>query len=141
MIATQLTTVIGTSARSLKMAELVRKGPNSRVPVLLLGESGTGKEVIARAIHNVKNQGAFVPIDCGALPSTLIESELFGHERGAFTGALASRPGLLQRAHGGTVFFDEVGELPLEAQAKLLRTLQQQEIRPVGSDHARPCSF
>jgi DNA-binding NtrC family response regulator len=133
--------MVGTSARSLKVAQLIEKLGNSRVPTLLLGESGTGKEVTARAIHNVRNQGAFIPIDCGALSANLVESELFGHEKGAFTGAFASRPGLLQMADGGTAFFDEVGELPLEVQAKLLRTLQQQEIRPVGSNRTKPCTF
>jgi DNA-binding NtrC family response regulator len=137
----QFPTMFGTSARSLKVAQLVQKLGNSRVPTVLMGESGTGKEVTARAIHNVRGQGAFVPVDCAALAANLVESELFGHERGAFTGAVVSRPGLLQLADGGTAFFDEVGELPLEAQAKLLRALQQQEIRPVGSDRPRPCSF
>jgi DNA-binding NtrC family response regulator len=137
----QSQTMLGTSARSLKVARLVEKLGKSRVPTLILGESGTGKEIVARAIHDVRSQGAFVPIDCGALSANLVESELFGHERGAFTGALATRHGLLQMADGGTAFFDEVGELPLDAQAKLLRTLQQQEIRPVGSNRARPCTF
>jgi transcriptional regulator with GAF, ATPase, and Fis domain len=134
-------TMLGASARSLELVKLIEKLGNSQVPTLILGESGTGKEVTARAIHSVRSQGAFVPIDCGALPANLVESELFGHEKGAFTGALASRPGLLQMADGGTAFFDEVGELPLDAQAKLLRTLQQREIRPVGSNRARPCNF
>jgi len=133
--------MFGTSASSLKAARLIKKLGNSRVPTLIFGETGTGKEVAARAIHEVRNQGAFVPIDCGALSANLVESELFGHERGAFTGALATRPGLLQMADGGTAFFDEVGELPLDTQAKLLRTLQQQEIRPVGSNRVKPCTF
>jgi two-component system, NtrC family, response regulator AtoC len=133
--------MVGTSARSLKAAGLIKKLGNSRVPTLIFGETGTGKEVAARAIHEVRNQGAFVPIDCAALSAHLVESELFGHEKGAFTGALATRPGLLQMADGGTAFFDEVGELPLDTQAKLLRTLQQQEIRPVGSNRVKPCTF
>jgi DNA-binding NtrC family response regulator len=141
MMASLFQTMIGSSTRSLKVEQLVKKLGNSRVPTLLLGESGTGKEVTARAIHNVRSQGSFVPIDCGALPANLVESELFGHEKGAFTGAFVSRPGLLQLADGGTAFFDEVGELPLEVQAKLLRALQQQEIRPVGGNRPRPCSF
>jgi DNA-binding NtrC family response regulator len=140
-VRSPLQSMIGTSPSTRRIGQLVQKVGLSRVPVLLWGESGTGKEVAARAIHDVRSQGAFVPIDCGALPSNLIESELFGHERGAFTGAQTRRVGLLQQAHGGTAFFDEVGELPLEAQAKLLRTLQQQEIRPVGSDSPRPCVF
>jgi len=133
--------VVGTSTLFRKVLELVQKVGNSDVAVLLQGESGTGKELVARMIFEVKPKGQFVPIDCGALPPNLVESELFGHERGAFTGALSTRPGLLQAAHGGTAFFDEIGELPTEGQAKLLRSLQQQEIRPVGSDRSRPCHF
>jgi DNA-binding NtrC family response regulator len=133
--------VVGTSTLFRKVLELVQKVGNSDVAVLLQGESGTGKELVARMIYEVKPKGQFVPIDCGALPPNLVESELFGHERGAFTGALSARPGLLQAAHGGTAFFDEIGELPAEGQAKLLRSLQQQEIRPVGSDRSRPCRF
>jgi DNA-binding NtrC family response regulator len=133
--------VVGKSPLFRKVLELVQKVGNSDVAVLLQGESGTGKELVARMIYEVKPKGRFVPIDCGALPSNLVESELFGHERGAFTGALSARLGLLQAAHGGTAFFDEIGELPAEGQAKLLRSLQQQEIRPVGSDQSRPCRF
>ncbi|MBV9746123.1 MAG: sigma-54-dependent Fis family transcriptional regulator, partial [Acidobacteriia bacterium] len=124
-----------------KLLDMVEKVGKSDVAVLLQGESGTGKELVARLIYGVKGKGQFVPVDCGALPTTLVESELFGHERGAFTGAVASRPGLLQKAHDGTAFFDEVGELPADAQAKLLRALQQREIRSVGSDRTRPCEF
>jgi two-component system response regulator HydG len=131
----------GTSKPMLRLCEMIRKVGRSQVSVLLQGESGTGKEVVARSIYAAKPEGEFVPIDCGSLVPTLIESELFGHERGAFTGASGSRTGLLQTAHGGTVFFDEVGELPAEAQVKLLRVLQQREIRPVGSNRSQPCSF
>jgi DNA-binding NtrC family response regulator len=113
----------------------------SRVPVLIQGESGTGKELLARTIYAVKPQGEFVPIDCGSLSLALLESELFGHERGAFTGAVVQRIGLLQIASGGTAFFDEIGELPPEAQAKLLRVLQQKEIRPVGGNRSQACDF
>ena len=133
--------MVGTSAPFRKVLELVQKVGNSEVAVLLQGESGTGKELVARMIYETKAKGQFVPIDCGALPPNLVESELFGHERGAFTGALSARTGLLQAANGGTAFFDEIGELPAEGQAKLLRSLQQQEIRPVGSDRSRPCRF
>src|SRR4029077_7370247 len=99
----------------------------------LLGESGTGKEVIARAIHDTNPVGNFVPIDCGSLVGPLMESELFGHTRGAFTGAADAKRGLIELADGGTAFFDEIGDLPLEMQVKLLRLLQEREFRPVGS--------
>jgi DNA-binding NtrC family response regulator len=124
-----------------EIREMIRKVGRSRVSVLIQGESGTGKELVARAIYAARPEGEFVPIDCGSLVPTLIESELFGHQRGAFTGAVGSRTGLLQTAHGGTAFFDEIGELSAEAQVKLLRVLQQQEIRPVGSNRSQPCSF
>jgi two-component system response regulator HydG len=130
-----LVDLIGTSERMLKVRRLIAKVAPQRHPVLILGESGTGKELVARSIHA---QGPwpdkpFVPVDCGALAPTLIESELFGHVRGAFTGATQSRQGLLVAADGGTVFFDEVAELPFELQSKLLRALQEREIRPLGS--------
>jgi transcriptional regulator with PAS, ATPase and Fis domain len=105
----------------------------SRSPVLLLGESGTGKEVVARAIHNANPTGTFIPIDCGSLVGPLMESELFGHTRGAFTGATEVKRGLIELADGGTAFFDEIGDLPIEMQVKLLRLLQEHEFRPVGS--------
>jgi DNA-binding NtrC family response regulator len=101
--------------------------------VLLLGESGTGKEVVARAIHDANPAGEFVPIDCGALVGPLVESELFGHTKGAFTGAAEAKRGLIEVADGGTAFFDEIGDLPLDMQVKLLRLLQEREFRPVGS--------
>ena len=103
--------------------------------MLIEAESGTGKELIARAIHetSVRRDASFVPVDCGALPEGIIENELFGHERGAFTGADRAASGLFRAANGGTLFLDEVGELPLSAQAKLLRTIQEREIRPLGS--------
>lgn len=104
-----------------------------RIPVLIEGESGTGKEVAARSIYNVAPRGYFVPIDCGSLVGTMMESELFGHVRGAFTGANETKSGLIQLANGGTAFFDEIGEVPLELQCKLLRVLQEQEVRPLGS--------
>jgi DNA-binding NtrC family response regulator len=101
--------------------------------VLLLGETGVGKEVIARSIHESNPAGNFVPIDCGSLVGPLMESELFGHTKGAFTGAAEAKRGLIDLANGGTAFFDEIGDLPLELQVKLLRVLQEREYRPVGS--------
>lgn len=101
-------------------------------PVLLLGETGTGKEMVARALHEVSPRGPFVTIDCSSMVGSLMESELFGHAKGAFTGAVGQKTGLIEMANGGTAFFDEIGELPLEVQAKLLRVLQEKEFRPVG---------
>jgi transcriptional regulator with PAS, ATPase and Fis domain len=115
---------------------MISRLKDTRTPVLITGESGTGKELVARAIHfrgSFANR-PFVAVDCGSLVPTLIESELFGYEKGAFTGAMRSKPGLFQSASGGTIFLDEIGELPLEMQAKLLRVLQEKEVRPVGSN-------
>jgi DNA-binding NtrC family response regulator len=112
---------------------MVGKAARTRLPVLLLGESGTGKEVTARAIHDANPRGQFVPIDCGSLVGTLMESELFGHVKGAFSGAVDNKKGLVELADGGTAFFDEIGDLPLEMQVKLLRLVQESEFRAVGS--------
>ena len=111
--------------------------------VLVTGESGTGKELVARAIHahSRRREGPFVPVHMAALSSALVESELFGHARGAFTGAAAARLGLLELAGGGTLFLDEVGDIPLESQVKLLRVLEQREVTPVGESRARPVDF
>lgn len=131
---------LGTSGPMQRVYELILKVADKRHPVLILGESGTGKELVARAVHgySAMREKPFVPVDCGALTPNLIESELFGHVRGAFTGAMQARTGLLAGAGGGTVFLDEIGELPVELQAKLLRALQQREIRPLGSNEAVP---
>jgi two-component system response regulator AtoC len=133
---TELHGIIGSSAKIQDVLRMVARLKDTRTPVLIYGESGTGKELVARAMHF---RGAFatrpfVAVDCGSLVPTLIESELFGYEKGAFTGALKSKQGLFQAADGGTIFLDEVGELPLELQAKLLRVLQEKEVRPVGSN-------
>ncbi len=133
--------LIGQSARTRQILRLVEKLSRCRWPVLLLGETGTGKELVARAIHSLNPVGPFVPIDCSSLVGPLMESELFGHVKGAFTGAVASKVGLIELANGGTAFLDEIGELPLDMQAKLLRVLQEKEFRPVGSLQQRRSDF
>ncbi len=133
--------IVGDSPRTRQILRLVEKVGKGRWPVLLLGETGTGKEVVARAIHNVNPAGPFVPIDCSSLVGPLMESELFGHVRGAFTGAMGNKVGLIELANGGTAFLDEIGELPLDLQAKLLRVLQEKEFRPVGSLSSRKSNF
>ncbi|TVP79266.1 MAG: sigma-54-dependent Fis family transcriptional regulator [Puniceicoccaceae bacterium] len=127
--------MIGNSPRMRTLIYEIRKVAATREPILLLGESGTGKELAARAIHAESRVSAkdFVPVNCAAIPAELIESELFGHEKGAFTGAHQKKPGLFQAAAGGSLFLDEIGELSLELQAKLLRALQEGTIRPVGA--------
>ena len=134
--------MVGQSPEMEKLYRILSKVAFSTHPVLILGESGTGKEMVARSIHfNGPNAAKpFVPVDCGSLVATLIESELFGHVKGAFTGAHRAKDGLLTAAGGGTVFLDEIGELPLDMQAKLLRALQEKEVRPVGATHAVPIS-
>jgi two-component system response regulator AtoC len=128
--------IIGSSASIQHVLRLISRLKDTRTPVLISGESGTGKELVARALHFRGNLASrpFVAVDCGSLVPTLIESELFGYEKGAFTGALRSKQGLLQSADTGTIFLDEVGELPLEMQARLLRFIQEKEVRPVGSN-------
>jgi DNA-binding NtrC family response regulator len=126
--------VLGRSSTMASVCELVKKAARSEANILVLGESGTGKELVARAVHanSPRASQPFVPVDCASLPENLLESELFGHEKGAFTGAVRSKPGLMELAHHGTLFLDEIGELPLGLQSKLLRVLQEREIRRVG---------
>ena len=128
--------IVGSSAKIQEVLRVASRLKDTRTAVLISGESGTGKELIARAIHfrGAFANRPFVAVDCGSLVPTLIESELFGYEKGAFTGALKSKEGLFQSADTGSVFLDEIGELPLELQAKLLRVLQEKEVRPVGSN-------
>jgi two-component system response regulator HydG len=129
--------MIGRSTEMEKIYRILSKVAQSSHPVLILGESGSGKELVARTVHayGPNAQKPFLPVDCGSLVPTLIESELFGYVKGAFTGANRSKDGLLVSAEGGTVFLDEIGELTLDLQAKLLRALQEKEVRPVGATH------
>jgi two-component system, NtrC family, response regulator PilR len=129
--------IIGTSPQMKRIADLIERIAPAKTTVLIQGESGTGKELVARAIHNSSGRQPFVPVNCGAIPETLIEAELFGHVAGAFTGASKTRPGLFESAQGGTIFLDEVAELPLAMQVKLLRVLQERMIRRVGDDQER----
>lgn len=126
--------LLGTSERMQEVFELIHKVAPTRTTILLTGESGTGKELVARAVHTRGPRAGepFVAVNCGAIPETLIESELFGHTKGSFTGATADKPGLFERADAGTVFLDEIGELPLSMQVKLLRVLQERRVRRVG---------
>src|ERR1700747_555447 len=128
--------IIGNSTGIQNVLRLISRLKDTRTPVLISGESGTGKALVARALHfrGAMANLPFVAVDCGSLVPTLIESELFGYEKGAFTGALKSKQGLFQTADTGTIFLDEIGELPVELQAKLLRVLQEKEVRPVGSN-------
>ncbi len=127
--------LVGESPATLQLCEIIKLIASKRVTVLISGETGTGKEVVARALHAASNRASapMVAVNCTALPASLVESELFGHAKGAFTGAHLSRPGRFEQANRGTIFLDEIGDLPLEAQAKLLRVLQEQEFERVGS--------
>jgi len=132
--------LLGSCSSMQAVFHTIRRVAPSDVPVLILGESGTGKEVVARAIHrrSPRREGPFIPINCGAIPENLLESELFGHERGAFTGAHIQRKGRIEMAEGGTLFLDELGELPLPLQVKLLRYLQEQTIERIGGREVIP---
>jgi transcriptional regulator with GAF, ATPase, and Fis domain/tetratricopeptide (TPR) repeat protein len=135
--------IIGRGAAMTRLFATLDRVIDSPLPVLVLGESGTGKELVARAIHfqSGRRAGPFVGINCAALPATLLESELFGHVKGAFTGADRERVGLVALARGGTLFLDELGEMPLEVQAKLLRVVQEREVRPLGAGESEPVDF
>jgi DNA-binding NtrC family response regulator len=133
--------LVGQSPRARQVLKMIEKLGRCRWPALLLGETGTGKEVVARLIHQISPEGPFVTIDCSSMVGPLMESELFGHVKGAFTGAATTKIGLIESANGGTAFFDEIGELPLDLQAKLLRVLQEKEFRPVGSLNTRRSDF
>lgn len=135
--------LIGHAPPFLRMMRLVERAAPSEVPVLLLGESGTGKELVAREIHRLSHRRdhAFVPVDCSGLAETLFESELFGHERGAFTGAIHAKKGLVEAARGGTLFLDEIGDVPLSQQVKLLRLLETGMYRRVGSVEQKSADF
>ena len=127
--------LLGDSAAMATLRATIAKVARSQAPVYILGESGVGKELVARTIHEqgARAAGPFVPVNCGAIPAELMESEFFGHKKGSFTGAHADKPGLFQAAHGGTLFLDEVAELPLPMQVKLLRAIQEKSVRPVGA--------
>ena len=126
--------LIGTSKPMQTMREMIVRVARSQAPVHICGESGTGKELVAKLIHESgpRHEGPFVPVNCGAIPTELMESELFGHKRGSFTGAVSDKKGLVQSAEGGTLFLDEIADLPLHMQVKLLRVIQERAVRPVG---------
>jgi transcriptional regulator with PAS, ATPase and Fis domain len=143
IIPTEQTQFEGLVARSVPMREvfsILERVARTELTVLVTGETGTGKELVSEALHrrSSRKKGPFVVFDCGAVPRNLVESELFGHERGAFTGAVSSRAGVFEQAHGGTIFLDELGELPLDLQPALLRVLEQREVRRVGDRRVRP---
>ncbi|MCS6947283.1 MAG: sigma-54 dependent transcriptional regulator, partial [Steroidobacteraceae bacterium] len=132
--------LIGQSPPMRALRELIARVARSQAPVYISGESGTGKELVARLIHEsgARRAGPFVPVNCGAIPGELMESELFGHKKGSFTGAIADKKGLVQSAEGGTLFLDEVADLPLHMQVKLLRLIQEKTVRPVGEAQEQP---
>jgi two-component system response regulator PilR (NtrC family) len=133
-------TLLGDSRPMQQLRQMIGKVARSQAPVHISGDSGTGKELVARLIHESgpRSDGPFVPVNCGAIPSELMESELFGHKKGSFTGAVADKQGLIQSAEGGTLFLDEVADLPLHMQVKLLRVIQEKSVRPVGETREVP---
>ena len=126
--------LLGSSASMQTLREMIGRVARSQAPVHIFGESGTGKELVAKLIHESgpRRDGPFVPVNCGAIPTDLMESELFGHKRGSFTGAVSDKRGLIQSAEGGTLFLDEIADLPLHMQVKLLRVIQEKSVRPIG---------
>jgi two-component system, NtrC family, response regulator PilR len=132
--------LLGASQSMQELRQIIARVSRSQAPVHIAGESGTGKELVARLIHSAssRRQAPFVPVNCGAIPSELMESELFGHRRGSFTGAIADKKGLIQSAEGGTLFLDEVADLPLHMQVKLLRVIQEKTVRPIGEQREAP---
>ena len=132
--------LLGRSRAMEQLREMIERVSRSQAPVHIYGESGSGKELVAHLIHNAgaRRDGPFVPVNCGAIPSELMESELFGHKKGSFTGALADKQGLIQSAEGGTLFLDEIADLPLHKQVKLLRVIQEKAVRPVGESRELP---
>jgi transcriptional regulator with PAS, ATPase and Fis domain len=138
--ATRFQGLVGRSVSMREVFSVLERIARTELTVLVTGETGTGKELVSRAIHQASNRrnGPFVVFDCGAVARNLVESELFGHEKGAFTGAVAPRAGVFEQAHGGTIFIDELGELPIELQPALLRVLEQREVRRVGDRKVRP---
>jgi two-component system response regulator PilR (NtrC family) len=134
--------LLGNSAPMRELRDMIDKVARSQAPVHISGESGTGKELVARLIHESgpRAEGPFVPVNCGAIPAELVESEFFGHRKGSFTGAVADKVGLVQSADGGTLFLDEIADLPLAMQVKLLRVIQEKSVRPVGSSKEEPAN-
>ncbi len=134
------TSLIGTSSAMESLKQQIRRVARSQAPIFISGESGSGKELVARAIHVLgpRSAGPFIPVNCGAIPSELMESEFFGHNKGSFTGAHQDKQGLFQAANGGTLLLDEIADLPLEMQVKLLRAIQEKSIRPVGAEDEIP---
>jgi two-component system response regulator PilR (NtrC family) len=134
--------LLGNSPTMLELREMIEKVARSQAPVHISGESGTGKELVARLIHDSgpRSDGPFVPVNCGAIPSELMESEFFGHRKGSFTGAVSDKLGLIQSADNGTLFLDEIADLPLSMQVKLLRVIQEKTVRPVGASGEEPAN-
>jgi two-component system, NtrC family, response regulator PilR len=132
--------LLGTSVAMDQLRELIERVARSQAPVHIYGESGTGKELVAHLIHegSARRDGPFVPVNCGAIPTELMESELFGHKKGSFSGAIADKQGLIQAAEGGTLFLDEIADLPLHMQVKLLRVIQEKTVRPIGESREMP---